>query len=198
MKKLIYLLLPLVTLFVQDYSYADLWLGWRNDNATVSVFFTQSVTNSSTYTSIFNSAIANWNNISSKVSLTKVTSSASVGTFVYVSTTATPWLLWMMFAYKTNSAGQVIQDSTAIDLKWPRTDVYIYSNTMDSASMTTSQKIANATHELGHTLKLAHPGLWTMRCSAIPSWQTSIMSQGIQSTWPQTYDKNDIKYKWGL
>ena len=28
MKKLIYLLLlPLVTLFVQDYSYADLWLG---------------------------------------------------------------------------------------------------------------------------------------------------------------------------
>ena len=65
----------------------------------------------------------------------------------------------MMFAYKTNSAGQVIQDSTAVDLKWPRTDVYIYSNTMDSASMTTSQKIANATHELGHTLKLAHPGL---------------------------------------
>ena len=58
---------------------------------------------------------------------------------------------------------------------------------MDAYNMTNAQKTANMVHELGHLQKLAHP----------TTTQTSIMNQGIQSIGVTTYDKSEIKSKWG-
>jgi len=60
---------------------------------------------------------------------------------------------------------------------------------MNYYNMTTAQRTSNATHEIGHTLSLAHPTNTVVL--------ESVMKTGIQSTGPQTYDHNELKRKWG-
>lgn len=53
--------------------------------------------------------------------------------------------------------------------------------------MSEAERTSNATHEIGHSLKLAHP----------VGNVTSVMKQGIQSRGPSSYDKTELKNKWG-
>ncbi|RKJ50458.1 hypothetical protein D7X33_32605, partial [Butyricicoccus sp. 1XD8-22] len=64
---------------------------------------------------------------------------------------------------------------------------YIYNNVMNNFNMTNSQRVSNATHEIGHTLKLAHP---------TDDSVVSVMRQGIRSIGPTTYDYNELDRKW--
>lgn len=166
-------------------------------NGNISVFYTLSVRNNSEYTSIFNTAINNWNNISSRIKLKRVYSDQNVGSFVFAVTNNTnPNILGMMIPYYKNHQWQIIPNLRAIDQTWFRTDIYIYTNNMNRFSMNFRQKVSNATHEIWHSLKLAHPWQGTERCVDLPWWQKSVMNQWIQNIWPQQYDRNDIIYKW--
>ncbi len=78
MKK--FLIIPLILTFTFPHiSLADTFMRGRSDNGNISAFYTLSVRNNSAYTSIFNSAINNWNNISSRIKLKRVYSDKMLG-----------------------------------------------------------------------------------------------------------------------
>lgn len=172
---------------------ADFWQWGREDNARVSVFFTQSVRNSDEYTDIFTNAMNNWNNISPNVSLRRVNSDRNVGTFVFVAqNNELADVIWLtrLYTRDQNGIAWVYNIDWAKDMTWPRTDVYIFENVMnDVFRMNRMEKISNATHEFWHSLKLDHPtSLWF--------WQQSVMKSGVQNIWPQDYDQDELRTKW--
>lgn len=99
----------------------------------------------------------------------------------YVGTTSEPNLIGRVFPVN----GYL--DYVGMDDYWIFVNAYIYSNTMDSKNMSYAQRISNATHEIGHTLKLKHP---------TDSTKSSVMKQGIQSIGPTSYDYSELKRKW--
>lgn len=195
--KILYSLMVVVFLCATtSITYADTFLGTRSDGGNVSVFHTLSVRNSPYYTNIYTQARHAWNGISPNVTLNRTYSSENVGTFVFAVDSSTPNLLGYIIPYTKNVNWSIVPNTQGINDTWWRTDVYIIKNNMTAANMNDTQKISNAIHELWHTLKLAHPGQWTEICRAIPAWQWSVMLQGIQSIWPQPYDREDIIAKW--
>ena len=103
--------------------------------------------------------------------------------------------------FVTNASGVVVETppSTGFDDLWHHTAVSIYDNQMDAASCTNAERVNTITHEMGHTLKLAHVRAGTYRVQALPSGSRSIMEADTrQSFAPQQYDKNELIYKWGV
>jgi len=172
----------LVTVFLfASISFADFFSGGRS-SAVFYAYYDSSVT-SYGYTSHYDAARANWNGISQEVAINKTSSPSGTPDKYYVGTTTTPGLLGRTIPYKA-SGGTYVPASTSE--QWAYCTVSIYHNTMSDNNMNHSQIVSNATHELGHTLSLAHP----------TSFQISVMNQGIQSIGPTTYDKNQLKAKW--
>jgi hypothetical protein len=97
-------------------------------------------------------AIVSWNNISSKVRLTKVTS-GSYDVSLVVSTNLNPSVYGEMVPYCAAGAGLAKCDSST----WNSTQVKVYESNMNNNGYTsTGHKRALISHELGHVLSLAH------------------------------------------
>lgn len=171
------------SVFFSQVVSADLFSGGRT-SGIFEVYYDKSVSNYG-YTTIYDDAYYQWNGITAKVSLSKTTSTTNYPDKYYVGETSTPGLLGQMTPYKKDSNGNIVKAS--LDETWLYSTVAIYDNTMDSANMTRAERVGNATHEVGHTLSLAHPSIVV----------ESIMNQGIQDIAPTTYDKDELRRKWG-
>lgn len=136
---------------------------------------------------MFFDAVENWGYISSKMKgFWVITSKNSTCDTFYVSETDVPGLLGECYSFKTGWFGYTYE--AGVDSDWTFCKIFVYKNTFDDSNITTSQRIATISHELGHSQKLAHPS----------TMQTSIMNQGVNKPdLPTTYDKNEIKRKWG-
>lgn len=158
--------------------YADIWSGGKYWDGVAIVQYDNSVSTYG-YATNYDSAMGNWKNISSKVDLIKASHDAA--DIYYVGETASSTTIGRIIPY--DSYGRVAD----LNSKWYRVTVHMYDNTMKSFNMTSAQITSNATHEIGHSLKLAHPS----------GTIGSVMNQGIQSIGPTVYDKNELKRKWG-
>lgn len=138
------------------------------------------------YRQTYDQAIANWNATSSKVSITKTTSTASLPDKYYVGNTTVPLLWGQISPYKKNLLGNIVVAKTTDT--WLYSTVSIYHNNMYDYSFTAAEIHSNATHEVGHTLSQAHPPL---------DAKSSVMFQGRQSIKPTSYDIASIQAKWG-
>ncbi|MDQ1147752.1 hypothetical protein QE429_004579 [Bacillus sp. SORGH_AS 510] len=99
----------------------------------------------------------------------------------YVGSTSDPSLLGRVFP--VNGYG----DNVSMDSNWTYVRVYIYHNVMTSFKMSDKERFSNATHEVGHTVKMKHPVSYT---------GSSVMKQGIQSIGTTAWDINELGKKW--
>ncbi|KOY83310.1 hypothetical protein I6G82_06060 [Lysinibacillus macroides] len=175
---------------------ADTWFMHRSNkfNSILTAYYDSSVATYG-YTSAYDDARARWGGISSDVSISKTTSTNNNPDKYYIGTTASPTLIGRMIPYTKTSTGFITEAS--VDDDWLYATVRMYYNNMNSFGMNYSQIVSNAVHEIGHSLKLAHPGQGTESSTPVPSGQYSVMNQGIQSIGPQSYDKNELIKKWG-
>lgn len=173
---------------------ADSFLGNRRDLGNVRVYHDASVANLG-YTAIFDDARIGWNSVSSKVVVIKSDTLVSGYDRYFVGDTATAGLLGRTIPYKKDAVGAIV--TAGVDDLWDRCTISVYDNQMDSQSMTNVQRSSNSAHEIGHSLKLAHPGGGTKRVAPVPAGSQSLMNQGIQGFGPQKYDKDELIFKWG-
>jgi len=124
-----------------------------------------------------------------------MSSNASTYDQYFVGTTASADLLGEQQKYKKDTSGAIVVAQN--NDEWHHSTIIIYDNVMDNKSMSTQERIGNATHEIGHSLKLAHPGEGTERVRSVPSGKVAIMQQGIAGYGPQEYDEVELKEKWG-
>lgn len=156
---------------------------WENTTATgghAKVTYSSSVS-SYGYTSIYDNAIKKWNGISSKVSVKKASPSYTTDVY-YVGNTSVADRTGLMQPMGARG-------NACLDCRWTYTKLYLYDNNMRALNYSTTNRTATAIHEVGHSLKLAHTP------AEAPS---SIMKQGRKTlTDPTTYDKAQLKAKWG-
>ncbi|MBN3526553.1 hypothetical protein [Paenibacillus apiarius] len=176
--------LPIAAMVFSSVVSAAYFNGGRS-SGSFSAYYHSSVS-SYGYGNHYDTARTNWNGISSKAKVSKTTSTSGDPDRYYVGTTGSSTLLGQIVPYKI-SGGTYVEASP--NDQWAYSTATIYDNTMKSFNMTSSQIVSNATHEIGHTVSLAH----TSPSSSSPS----VMKQGIQDIGPQTYDKNELKSKWG-
>ncbi|MEF2246753.1 hypothetical protein [Paenibacillus sp. IITD108] len=155
--------------------------------AKFKAYYTNSVS-SYGYTPHFDAARANWNATSSKVDITTQSNENNYPDKYYVGVAdSEPGYCYLGQLTPWKSAGGTIMQAGLSDL-WLYSTVTIYHNGMEDCDMNYNQRVSNATHEVGHSLSMAHPSGTTV---------SSVMHQGIQSIGPSTYDKNEIIAKWG-
>lgn len=157
--------------------------GTLSSGAIIAAYYDVSV--NSTYASIYDSGRAGWSGISSAVAVNKTNSTVGNPDKYFVGTTPTPGLLGYTTGYYNDAQGNLVPVTTASianTANWVKAHVSIYSNTMDSVSMTSSERISNAIHEIGHTLRLLHPNdPYNCSLTPVPMGGASVMNTGIQN-----------------
>ncbi|PIC70765.1 hypothetical protein CSV77_07545 [Sporosarcina sp. P16b] len=172
-------------------SHADIFPRNRADNGHVQAFFSSSVATYG-YTTIYRTAQDRWRGISSNVTLERT-----------LSTNGSPDLYNVSGLRKEGAGGgrllgqaayySASDSPTGNQTDWQYVVITLYHNNYEDLKMTPNQRIATAVHEVGHTLKLEHPG------PQVPlNGRSSIMVQGIKdATYPQGYDEIELRRKWG-
>lgn len=122
-----------------------------------------------------------WNGISSRVSLTRVTTGSYVVN-AQVATGTDPSVTGLTTVYCASGSGSICASST-----WSSARIYGYENAMAASSYTTTQRIKTFTHEFGHTLSLSH----------VTNGSAAVMAQGKSDLGVQAYDKANLRAKWG-
>lgn len=168
---------------ISESTYAASFSGGRQ-SASFNCYYDSSVS-SFGYVTAYNTAISNWNNTSSKVSISKTSSTSGNPDKYYIGNSSTAGLLGRITPYKKDVFGRVVEAN--LNERWLYSTVALYDNNMKKAGMSSSQIHSNATHEVGHTLSQAHPN----------TSSASVMKQGVQSIGPTSYDKSSIISKWG-
>lgn len=177
--RLFFIILVTLSVFSTSVS-ADYYSGTTSTGGHAKVIYSRSVATYG-YTTIYDNAISRWNGISTKASVKKASASYTTDTY-YVGTTSVADRTGLMQAMGPRG-------SVCLDCTWTYTLVYLYDNNMDKFEYTTTNRTATAVHEVGHSLKLDHTP---------SSGSSSIMKQGRKSsTYPTTYDKGQLKAKWG-
>lgn len=143
------------------------------------------VSNSPSYINDYIVPAANqWNSQSSKVRLTRVTSGN--------------YNLEVQIRFNGDDpmqAGIMVPNcifgerKICLILPWRSALVIGYEDVMSRKGYTTSERISNFIHEIGHSLSLDHVSTQN------PS--LAVMKQGTQSIGPQQYDVNNLRAKWG-
>jgi hypothetical protein len=184
-------------------SQADCWYNTRRDNGQVNAYYDASVVNTTTgwnYTSLFDTARTNWSAISTKVKLYKSTSTVNVPDKYYVGTSDpnNPGVAGITLMYKKNTSGVIV--TAAVDDTWEYCTIAIYHDTITGAGYgTNAGRLGVIQHEMGHSLKMAHPGAGSQRVQAMGTGNRAIMEGGTTVIYDiQPYDKQELKYKWGL
>jgi len=163
-------------------SKADFWGGGKTWDGHARVEYTPSVA-SYGYTNIYNAAVNNWRGLSSKVTITVGVGSHPNDDKYHVAETSTPNLLGRIVPYNGSEVGSTNY--------WAYVRVYIYDNTFNNFRFDEDERIGTATHEIGHSLKLAHP---------LSKSVSAVMHQyddrdGVVS--PTSYDISELRRKWG-
>jgi hypothetical protein len=140
-------------------------------------------------TSYIDPAPGKWNGISTKVNVSKGTSTSYNVRFL--SKTGTDFsLLAKTFPYCAEGNGDICRIEPPTHL-WTAAQIQLYENVIASKQTTTQGRVAIVTHEFGHALSLNHT-----YNSAIPS----LMAVGLtpdNDPNPQNVEKANLKYKWG-
>ncbi|MBN7774463.1 hypothetical protein [Clostridium aminobutyricum] len=177
-------LVAILTLASGSFCYADTFTGGRS-SAVYKAYFDSSVS-SYGYSPHYMAGMSNWNNISSKVSLSITTSTSDYPDKYYIGNTATNGLWGQTAIYKKNLLGQIVTAQTTDT--WVYSTIVLYDNQMKAYNMNAAEVKSTATHEVGHTLSLAHT----------TASVESVMREGaIQFIGPTTYDITQLKAKWG-
>lgn len=179
-KKISFVCLTCILLFgVSSLVRADYHPQGGRSTGKFNAYYDASVTTYG-YTGIYDTARTSWNGISSTVSIGKTTSASGLPDKYYVGTSATVGLLGQAAYYDANNNPVCPNCLRAYTL------VSSYANNLEGSSY--SAKVSNATHEIGHSLALAHTTVTGIN---------SVMYQGLQEIGPQQYDKSQLKARWG-
>lgn len=137
-----------------------------------------------------NTAAAQWNGVSSNVSLSPSNAtdtygySAKIITYFNNYTSSDPNLYGYCYFYKSWGTGALLATENET---WVKAVAYQYNYGNDDTC-----KISTATHELGHALSVAHPTDLTN-----PDF-LAVMKPGINCFYTlQTYDVLSLRAKWG-
>lgn len=161
-------------------------------NGIYSAWYDESV-GSYGWTGAIDAARSNWSNISSKVSIGKTTDKTGYSTDeIYVGNSSTPGLLGRAAPYVISWPANIPVNPD--DFNWDYSRVSLYHNNLVDLDMNTYDlRKQTATHELGHALGLAH--------TTGGNKDNSIMkdtSNKYDTTYnPTSYDKSQLKLKWG-
>lgn len=177
-------------------SHADIFTGNKAGNGNIQAFFSSSV-DSYGYTTIYRTAQDRWRGISNNVTLNRT-----------LSTNGFPDLYNISGARREGASGgrllgQAVPHSSAgsqvgVNTNWEYVVITLYHNNYEDLGMNTNQRIATAVHEVGHSLKLAHPESQVGSQREPLDGRSSIMVQGIKNaTYPQGYDEVELRRKWG-
>lgn len=218
---------------------ADSWFEQRyNGEACNRYFLTSSVINRRDhYAQAFRDAITQWQGISSKVDRGMFERSSWIAgndkCFVGLGTQETrSGVLGITRYYERLSNGRVEEigevlesrqgPKRMVDQRWFMSTVSLYADRIRRSAQRHGNgdddyemqlQTTCAIHEIGHSLKLAHPtpqgetllNQGTFRNNIIvPSGQKSVMFsgkyllRGALSTQPETYDRQELQAKWGM
>lgn len=175
-------IISFVALFYSNSTKADIHSGTREFygvkyNSSVNSTFKHNG-NTYNYRNTFDNARFEWSGHSG-ISLPKT--EHSWADVYYVGSTSEPGLIGRVFPVN----GYL--DNVSMDSNWLFVRVYIYHNNMNKLNMSANQRFSNATHEIGHTVKMKHPTSYT---------GSSVMHQGIQSIGATSYDYSELSRKW--
>jgi hypothetical protein len=174
---------------------ANYWNGSRSAGGNINAYYDSSVA-SYGYGPHYDQARANWNAVgNSKVSFAKASSTSGYNNLdkYYVGTTSSTTTTGETIHYTNHWYG------TSAETNWNNnydfTTVVIYDNNLKAFNYTYTMIVATASHELGHSVGLAHTGTSEGNVTALPSGQYSIMTQGNKDYGIQTYDVGELKKK---
>lgn len=177
----------------------DAFCGNKRGGGTSAAHYDSSVANigafGQDYTTLFDQARGQWGGISSRVALNKTSYTTNDPDKYYVGNTSITGRLGITIPYDYVNGSLV---EVGIDAYWIKANVSVYDNTFDANAFGNTERLATTIHELGHSLKLAHPGQGTCRVTPIPDGKTSVMVQGQKSYGVQQYDAAELKGVWGL
>ncbi|MFE0560676.1 hypothetical protein ABES58_23070 [Paenibacillus lautus] len=147
------------------------------------------------YTSQFDWARSQWSGISSKVSIGKSSKQDKTTDMYFVDNISTSGVYGQVINYK-NGGSNTVDPNVG---NWDYSVVILYDNNLASDGLKNDTNIKNsALHEVGHSLALAHTNISnsTERASSVMTAGTdTFKNRNITS--PSTYDKGELKYKWG-
>lgn len=172
--------------------FADYFGGTRyiNANNEVRYYYSPSIINYH-YDGDISSASVSWNNASnSKQIRVTIWESLSNGPNIdeyYISSTDDINELGLTDPYKKDFWGNNV--ACGINDNWSFCRVYFYDNNI--LRWGPDQRLRTITHEMGHSLKLAHPS------SSVTSDSVMWQSRHGGSMTPTTYDANQLYSKWG-
>lgn len=180
-------LLPSLTL-ISTPSYGDLQEGGRT-NAHIYYKLDQSAQNFG-YAPHLKAAAEQWNGITPAVSLSpledQATQNGTLPDLYCVSNSRIEGLLGAHLPYSKSAFGK-LKPAKESD-SWQFSAIMLYHNNMKAYQLSYREKVSNAAHEIGHSLALSHP----------TGQERSIMRQGIQVIAPTSFDRFELRRKWGL
>jgi hypothetical protein len=138
------------------------------------------------YFSINSDARNNWQSVDySTINFTVSSADDSTYDKHYVGTTAVSGKYGEITPKKKNILG--ILDYAAPDDDWYHTIVKVFDNQMDNDQFTEADRIACFMHEIGHSLKLAHP---------TNSLDSVMLQYPLTSLTITPYDRQELLAKW--
>lgn len=140
-----------------------------------------------------------WGNISSNVAIGSTTSPSGSSTDeIYVGTTATDGLFGLTVPYVVSWPSNIMAapaPGAAPNRNWDYAVISIYDNQLNAYGLKTWTGIIHTTtHEMGHSLALAHT---TAAGQVGPSVMTAGTYADRSVTNPNSYDQSELKSKWG-
>jgi hypothetical protein len=171
-------------------AYQDVWTSGFPPTIVQNIKWIPDPSISSTYVANYiDPGPGKWNGISSRVKVSKGTSTSYNVRYV-LKTTNDPTLPAKTFPYCTAGNGEACKDPPGSNHVWTAAQIQLYENVIINARYTTQGRVALTTHEFGHALSLSH----------IASTVPSVMPQQVTSNHnpsPQSVDIANLKYKWG-
>ncbi|WP_195573918.1 matrixin family metalloprotease [Paenibacillus sp. 1001270B_150601_E10] len=165
----------------------------RNGGGQFSAWYDASVSQKG-YTTYFDYARSQWSGISTKVSISTTTNPTTSTDQYYVSNSIVADRLGQCISM-SKTTGEVDPNVK----NWDYSMVYMFDNNIVLGGYNNDTNKKNtALHEVGHSLGLAHTNdiNSTLRSqSVMTDGSDTFRNRNITS--PSTYDKGELKYKWG-
>jgi hypothetical protein len=130
-----------------------------------------------------------WNGISSKVAVSKGTSTSYNARYL-TQTGVDLTLAAKTFPYCAEGNGDICKTEPPTHL-FTAAQIRLYENIIVAAKYTTQGRIAITTHEFGHVLSLSH-----VISTTLPALMQVEVTPNHNPT-PQNIDNNNLRYKWG-